>query len=54
MRPAFLDWEAAELHGMPLWDLFYFARSVAVGVARACGTRGSLEAFAESSSPTGR
>lgn len=24
---AFLDWEAAEPAGMPLWDLFYFARS---------------------------
>ncbi|MFN8187974.1 MAG: hypothetical protein U0R69_12975 [Gaiellales bacterium] len=26
---AFLDWEAAEPRGMPLWDLFYFVRSVA-------------------------
>ena len=52
-RPAFLDWEAAELHGMPLWDLFYFARSVGVGVARASGTRGSLEAFAREFLPDG-
>jgi aminoglycoside phosphotransferase (APT) family kinase protein len=52
-RPAFLDWEAAEAHGMPLWDLFYFARSVAVGVARASGTRGSLEAFAREFLPDG-
>jgi hypothetical protein len=46
-RPAFLDWEAAEQHGMPLWDLFYAARSVGIGVARATGTRRSLDAFAE-------
>ncbi|HET8777013.1 MAG TPA: phosphotransferase [Candidatus Limnocylindria bacterium] len=26
-RPAFMDWEAAVADGMPLWDLFYFARS---------------------------
>jgi Phosphotransferase enzyme family len=52
-RPAFLDWEAAELHGMPLWDLFYFARSVGVGVARASGTRGSLEAFSREFLPDG-
>ena len=45
-RPAFLDWEAAELRGMPLWDLLYLARSVAVGVARASGTRDPLEAYA--------
>jgi len=46
-RPAFLDWEAAEQHGMPLWDLFYAARSVGIGVARASGTRSSLDAFVE-------
>jgi hypothetical protein len=46
-RPAFLDWEAAEQHGMPLWDLFYATRSVGIGVARAMGTRSSLDAFAE-------
>jgi hypothetical protein len=46
-RPAFLDWEAAEQHGMPLWDLFYAARSVGIGVARATRTRSSLDAFAD-------
>jgi Phosphotransferase enzyme family len=46
-RPAFLDWEAAEQRGMPLWDLFYAERSVGIGVARAMGTRSSLDAFAE-------
>ena len=30
-RVVFLDWEAAEARGMPLWDLFYFLRSFAVG-----------------------
>lgn len=44
-RPAFLDWEAAEPHGMPLWDLFYFARSFAVSLVRASGSRVSLEAL---------
>lgn len=34
---AFLDWEAAEATGMPLWDLFYVLRSYAVGTSRAGG-----------------
>jgi hypothetical protein len=38
-RTVFLDWEAAEPDGLPLWDLFYFFRSYAVGAARAAGTR---------------
>jgi hypothetical protein len=42
--PAFLDWEAAERHGMPLWDVFYFARSFAVTVARAKGRTSRLGA----------
>jgi phosphotransferase family enzyme len=46
-RPAFLDWEAAEPQGMPLWDLFYFVRSFGITVARAGGTRSSQKAFAE-------
>jgi hypothetical protein len=41
-RPAFLDWEAAERAGMPLWDLFYFMRSFAVTVSRAAGVRSSM------------
>ena len=44
-RVAFLDWEAAEPHGLPLWDLFYFMRSFGVTVARARGTRDALDAF---------
>jgi hypothetical protein len=30
---AFLDWEAGELRGLPLWDLFYFLRSVSLIVS---------------------
>jgi hypothetical protein len=44
-RPVFLDWEAAERHGMPLWDLFYFARSFAIRVAGASGGGGSFRAL---------
>jgi len=43
----FLDWEAAELQGMPLWDLFYFMRSYSVGVARARGIGDRLAGFQE-------
>jgi hypothetical protein len=46
-RPAFLDWEAAEPHGMPLWDLFHFLRSYGLLVSRAAGTRDALTSFAE-------
>ncbi len=34
-RTAFLDWEAAETQGMPLWDLFYFIRTYGAWSARA-------------------
>ena len=30
-RTGFLDWENFEARGMPLWDLFYLLRSLAVG-----------------------
>jgi hypothetical protein len=33
-RVAFLDWEAADADGMPLWDLYHFARSWAIAGAR--------------------
>jgi hypothetical protein len=46
-RPVLIDWEAAVPHGMPLWDLLYFLRSVAVGTARRQGTRDALVAFEE-------
>ena len=39
---AFLDWEAAETRGIPLWDLFHLLRSFVVGMARREGERDSL------------
>jgi hypothetical protein len=33
-RSQFLDWEAADPQGMPLWDLFYFINSVSGWVSR--------------------
>jgi len=46
-RPAFLDWEAADPHGMPLWDLFHFLRSFGLLVSRATGKHDALESFAD-------
>lgn len=42
-RAAFLDWEATEPMGMPLWDLFYFLRSYVTWVSRADGGDDSLK-----------
>lgn len=44
-RVVFMDWEAAEMHGMPLWDLFYFLRSY-VMLSRVRGLRSRAETFA--------
>lgn len=44
---AFLDWEAAEPQGMPLWDLFYFIRSYSGDIARARGIGNRLQGFAQ-------
>jgi hypothetical protein len=44
-RPAFLDWEAGEAQGMPLWDLFHFLRSYGLLVSRKAGTRDPLKSF---------
>lgn len=41
---AFLDWEAAETAGMPLWDFFHFMRSYSVHAARTRGVQDSLQA----------
>jgi hypothetical protein len=41
----FLDWEAGNAEGVPLWDLFYFLRSFGVTVGHASGVMGSLRAF---------
>lgn len=46
-RVGFLDWEAAETAGMPLWDLFYLMRAYGVLVSRRAGTRDMTKGFAE-------
>lgn len=42
---AFLDWENASLHGPPLWDLFYFLRSLCVAAGEQDGRFGNFGAF---------
>lgn len=42
-RVAFLDWEAGEPEGLPLWDLLYFLRSYGMQASRSRGRRGWLE-----------
>jgi hypothetical protein len=42
-RVAFLDWEAAEPEGVPLWDLFYFLRSYGIQATPSRGRRDWLE-----------
>jgi hypothetical protein len=45
----FLDWEAAEPRGMPLWDLFYFLRSFGNWASRqASGNLDTLASFRDS------
>jgi hypothetical protein len=46
-KAVFLDWEAAEPKGMPLWDLFYFLRSYCTWSANVRGVRNSLEGFVQ-------
>jgi hypothetical protein len=41
-RTGFLDWENLENRGMPLWDLFYLLRSLAVGSQRRRPLEGRL------------
>jgi SAM-dependent methyltransferase len=43
---AFLDWEAAEPVGLPLWDLLYFLRSFAVTSSRSTRRQDTTAAFA--------
>ena len=45
-RVAFLDWEAAEPQGMPLWDLFYFVRTYGAWAMRAGGSGDIMKGFA--------
>lgn len=46
---AFLDWEAAESQGAPLWDLFYFLRSYGTWMSRGGSIlrRDALKSFAQ-------
>jgi aminoglycoside phosphotransferase (APT) family kinase protein len=44
---AFLDWEAAEEPGPPLWDLFYFLRSFVVQSSRRRRVRNRLRAASD-------
>lgn len=44
-RVVFMDWEAAERRGMPLWDLFYFLRSYTM-LSRVRGLKSRVETFA--------
>ncbi len=42
---AFLDWEAAEPAGVPLWDLFYFFRSFCMASVTVRGRRARMAAL---------
>lgn len=46
-RTAFLDWEAAETQGMPLWDLFYFIRTYGAWAARSSTSGDVTKGFSE-------
>ncbi len=43
----FLDWEAAEPQGVPLWDLYYFMYNFGCWVSRKKGQRNKLASFSE-------
>jgi hypothetical protein len=45
-RTVFLDWEAGEPDGMPLWDLLYLFRSHAIEAGRRAGVRDRVDAAA--------
>jgi hypothetical protein len=46
-QPAFLDWEAADPDGLPLWDLFHFLRSFAFSISKRAGRRDPIRSFAD-------
>jgi SAM-dependent methyltransferase len=46
-EPGFLDWEAADPDGMPLWDLFHFLRSFGLAVSQKARTRDPNQSFAD-------
>ncbi len=45
-RVIFLDWEAGEAHGIPLWDLFYFMKTFGSWISRTQGSHDGLANFA--------
>jgi hypothetical protein len=45
-QPVFLDWEAADPEGLPLWDLFHFLRSFGLSIPQR-GRRDPLRCFAD-------
>jgi aminoglycoside phosphotransferase (APT) family kinase protein len=46
-QPAFLDWEAADPEGMPLWDLFHFLRSFGFSISKQAGRHDYIGSFAD-------
>jgi SAM-dependent methyltransferase len=46
-EPAFLDWEAADPEGMPLWDLFHFLRSFGFSISKKAGKHDHIRSFAD-------
>jgi hypothetical protein len=46
-RPAFLDWEAADPEGLPLWDIFHFLRSFGLTISRRTGRSDPIRSFTE-------
>jgi hypothetical protein len=46
-RPAFLDWEAADPEGLPLWDIFHFLRSFGLAISRRTGRTDPIRSFTE-------
>ena len=43
-KVAFLDWENATQHGVPIWDLLYFLRAYCVATGQKSGNHGVLPA----------
>ncbi len=46
-KPAFLDWEAADPEGMPLWDLFHFLRSFGFAISKKAGRHNHIRSFSD-------
>jgi SAM-dependent methyltransferase len=46
-KPAFLDWEAADPEGMPLWDLFHFLRSFGFAISKKAGRQDHIRSFSD-------